>query len=180
MMNNQDVSISCEALLAELPKKLYPKKSKILLPFTVVLFIVVPLTAVSAWLYWETKESLILGILIFFTLLLFLSLLGMLRLNSQVLYITHEGFCLLKQSQAHTDHIELIPWQAIEGFGIMRFQFQTIAIYQFTTTSGRKRPWAGYTLPNAFEYSAVGLSFYLEMCRMCLVAESATTEQRVY
>lgn len=159
MMNNQDVSISCEALLAELPKKLYPKKSKILLPFTVVLFIVVPLTAVSAWLYWETKESLILGILIFFT---------------------HEGFCLLKQSQAHTDHIKLIPWQAIEGFGIMRFQFQTIAIYQFTTTSGRKRPWAGYTLPNAFEYSAVELSFYLEMCRMCLVAESATTEQRVY
>ena len=65
MMNNQDVSISCEALLAELPKKLYPKKSKILLPFTVVLFIVVPLTAVSAWLYWKTKESLILGILIF-------------------------------------------------------------------------------------------------------------------
>ena len=110
MMNNQDVSISCEALLAEFPKKLYPKKSKILLPFTVVLFIVVPLTAVSAWLYWEIKESLILGILIFFT---------------------HEGFCLLKQSQAHTDHIKLIPWQAIEGFGIMRFQFQTIAIYQF-------------------------------------------------
>jgi hypothetical protein len=87
---------------------------------------------------------------------------GIMILKPGRLQIEQQGFGISTLWRRKPD---LIPWNYVEGFSVMRIGMKSVVAFQFSEASGRRRMPGGNALPDTFGMEVAELAGILNACR---------------